>query len=48
MRLKKSADIEGKDKEPNTWYIGKDTEMKMIHGYPGPLWEMQKNYYPII
>jgi hypothetical protein len=48
MRLKKSADIEGKEEEPNTWYTGKVMETRMTHGYPGLPWEMQKNYYPNI
>jgi hypothetical protein len=48
MRLKKSTDIERKEEEPNSWYTGKATEMKMTHGYSGPPWEMLKNYYPII
>jgi hypothetical protein len=48
MKSKRSADIEGKEEEPNTWYTGKVMEMRTTHGYPGPPWEMQKNYYPNI
>jgi hypothetical protein len=42
------VDIEGKEEEPNTWYIGKVMETRTTHGYPGLPWEMQKNYYPNI
>jgi hypothetical protein len=45
MRLRKSEDIKRKEEEPNTWYTGKVMEMRMTHGYPGPPWEMQENYY---
>jgi hypothetical protein len=45
MRLKKSEDKERKEEEPSTWYTGRVMETRMTHGYPGPLWEMLKNYY---